>query len=72
MPARRRVCAWCSESEDVVLDFDVRTTHGLCPDCFSERMADVLVPGARKRYYERGGVSKTDRNLSDPDERPKL
>ncbi len=72
MPARRRVCAWCGESEDAVLDLEVPTTHGLCPGCFNARMADVLAPGARKRRYEWAGVSETDRIRAAPDERRKL
>ncbi len=67
MLAIRRVCAWCGESEDSALDFDIPTTHGLCPRCFTARMA-LAVPGARQRYYERAEVSDTDRIAVDPDE----
>jgi hypothetical protein len=69
MPAIRRICAWCCESEGVELDFDVPTTHGLCSRCFTARMADVLVPGARKRHYRWAGVSDADRILAKPEER---
>ncbi len=52
MSARHYVCAWCGESDDDTLDPSSQTTHGLCPSCFTARMADVLVPGARERCRE--------------------